>query len=154
MSCVKTRHPHALLVIAALGLAACGPSTPVGNNVVETSPNAEAAPASTPPAKAAQPKPVAKPVGPGDFALRVKILSQDCFGSAGCNVSYRVQVLKAPKAGAYEITYDVGGVQDGPKTGNVTITDGEYDDTFLEDFASVKHKVKSLPVKVTSVEKR
>jgi hypothetical protein len=150
---VKTRHPHLTLAAAALALTACGPSQPVGNNVVSASP---AASTSATASARLTPKPTAPAhrIGPGDFTLAAKILKQDCFASAGCNVTYRVQVLKSPAAGSFEVTYDVQGVEDGPRTGSVTIDDGKYDDAFLEDLAQVKHRVKGLKVVVTSVENR
>lgn len=141
MSGMKTRIPHALFALAALSLAACGPTTPVGNNVVSATPSATTS--------------AAAKVTPADFKLGAKILEQSCFGDAGCNVTWRVQVLKAPLTGSWEVTYDIPGVKDGPKSGTVQIADGRVEDEVLtEDFGQFKRRVKSVPVVVTSIEAR
>jgi hypothetical protein len=68
-----------------------------------------------------------------DFMLTVKILEQECFGSAGCNVRFRVELthLGGPNyedldaAGRYELTYEIEGGED-PYINTLEITGDEY----------------------------
>ncbi|SCG70289.1 hypothetical protein [Micromonospora halophytica] len=51
-----------------------------------------------------------------DFKLAVKVLRKKCFGSAGCNISYRIDVTYTgtglDPAKTYEVTYEVRGGED------------------------------------------
>jgi hypothetical protein len=68
-----------------------------------------------------------------DFMLEVKILEQECFGSAGCLVRFRVELTHLggpnyedldPKA-KYELTYRIDGGED-PYINTLEIQSGEY----------------------------
>lgn len=153
-----TQNAWRLAVVAvgvALLLAGCGPSKPVGaakaNTQVDTSTTTEAVTTTE-----ATTEPAAAPATPADFKLSAKILSQECFGSAGCNLTYRVQVDSGRHDGTYEITYDVivPGSEDGPHTDTLTVTDGQYQEP-TQDFVSTNKRVKSaakIKVRVTAVE--
>lgn len=63
---------------------------------------------------------------PADFSVNVIILRQACFGSAGCNVTYRVDVSyvgsQTPDPSkTYRVTYDLQGGED-PQIGSFEIT--------------------------------
>jgi hypothetical protein len=61
---------------------------------------------------------IAEPTGK-DFRLGIKILEKSCFGSAGCNITYRIEVAyDGPTLDpdrTYEVIYEVRGGDDGPK---------------------------------------
>lgn len=67
---------------------------------------------------------------PSDFTIEVQVLRKKCFGSAGCNVTYRI----APSyvgTGALDpsatwlVTYEVRGVEGGPAVNTFEVTGGE-----------------------------
>lgn len=119
----KIRLPFA---VAALGvgalLLACGldKATPAGTPApsVWTEP---AAPA---------PKPSYHAPAASDFQLEIKILEKSCFGSAGCNITYRVDMVYRgagplnPNV-TYEVTYEIRGAED-PKISTMTVTGDQY----------------------------
>jgi hypothetical protein len=65
-----------------------------------------------------------------DFVLDVVVLEQSCFGSAGCNVTYRIEVGYGfvgqlnPNT-TYEVTYEIHGGED-RKIGTLTVTGDMY----------------------------
>jgi hypothetical protein len=64
-----------------------------------------------------------------DFTLNVVETQRDCFGSAGCNVQYRivptyVGMGSVPK-GSYTLLYAVSGLSDS-KTGNIAVSNGRF----------------------------
>ena len=67
-----------------------------------------------------------------DFTLKVKTLSKECFGSAGCLVEYRVSLGYDDTAGVldpdvtYELTYQVRGGQE-PRIDTIEVTGEKYD---------------------------
>lgn len=75
-----------------------------------------------PPAVAAKPK-------PADFKLVVKALKKQCFGSAGCNVTFRIVVTYNGPAldpsTEYQVTYAVKGGED-PQSNTFTVTGTDY----------------------------
>ena len=69
---------------------------------------------------------------PKDFKIGIKILTKECFGSAGCNITYRIKPEYVgsqafPDSGTTEVTYEVTGGED-------TITN-----TFEIDSAGTAH---------------
>lgn len=119
---MKTRILYPVAAVAAAFLLACsageGKPQPVGDG------NSVATEAAKQPAKTYY-QPVA-----ADFTLPVTILSQDCFGKAGCLIDYRVE-LKFSGAGeldpskTYEITFEVRGL-DNKKIETLTVTGKDY----------------------------
>lgn len=91
-----------------------------------------------------------------DFKLKMKITKKQCFGSAGCNVSIKVDVAYAG-AGEVDdlpsnisITFDVKGAEDGVYTSTIDLEDGRYSpDTTVLSTRSSKSK---LSAKITDIE--
>lgn len=89
------------------------------------------------------------------FKLRVKILSKECFGEAGCNVTYTIRVayegepydMETP----YEITYKITGADD-PIIGTFTMT-GRDASISEEESTGTPSSSATLKAKVTEVEK-
>lgn len=91
---------------------------------------------------------------PKDFKLTVKVLKKQCFGSAGCNVTYRVKVgYDGPELDpdvTYELTYEVRGVEDGPAVNTLELTGDEYE-TDKEEYASTSSESTKLKAVVTDI---
>ncbi|WP_091178192.1 hypothetical protein [Microlunatus flavus] len=91
-----------------------------------------------------------------DFKLGVKTLSKECFGSAGCNVSFRIKPSYVgsqdlPTSGEIEVTYKITGLQD-PVENTFTV-DGEGTITYTkEEDGQTQSKGDKLGAKVTDVE--
>lgn len=84
-----------------------------------------------------------------DFRLKVKTLTKECFGSAGCNITYRVVADWSQSYDPsidYELTYRVTGPEDGAHIGTMTITGDEYSTT-REESASTSSKYTALKVR-------
>jgi hypothetical protein len=65
------------------------------------------------------------PLAPEDIVVEVVVLSQHCFGEAGCNVEFDLDVntVKAIEKGeSYKITYEVTGTDSDPYIDTFTIT--------------------------------
>lgn len=93
---------------------------------------------------------------PADFKGTVKILSKQCFGSAGCNVEYRVELeairtVHPDPDVTYEVTYQVAGDESGTQVGTTTITGDEYEVPWDES-ASTRSNATKLTVEVTEIE--
>jgi hypothetical protein len=62
------------------------------------------------------PKPVYTPPSAADFALTVKVLKKTCFGSAGCNINYNIEVMYTGKptepGQTWDVTYEITGGDD------------------------------------------
>jgi len=120
------------LTVATLTLAGCGvptthtvhnghSSTEVGSTTCTGLPSECGEPAATTTATEALPT-------PQDWTLAVIELSRKCFGSAGCNVEYRiVPAYKGPNLlkGSYMLLYELDGGDD-TQTGNIEVRDGRY----------------------------
>lgn len=91
---------------------------------------------------------------PEDFSLKVKVLKKQCFGSAGCNVTYRVEVgYDGPELDpdvTYELTYEVRGVEDGPAVNTLELTGDAYE-TDKEEHASTSSTSTKLKAVVTDI---
>lgn len=89
-----------------------------------------------------------------EVKLTIKVVDKECFGSAGCNVGYRVRAAWPTRTlnGTYEITYRVVGPEDGAAIGTITVQpDGTY--TGGDEYASVPRSSTKLTVTVTEVER-
>lgn len=66
---------------------------------------------------------------PDDFSVELTVKDRECFGSAGCNVTYRVKpnysALETPEE-TWEITYEVRGIEDGPQIETFTLDGDEF----------------------------
>lgn len=65
-----------------------------------------------------------------EIHLPVKVLSKECFGSAGCNVSVRV-MFEVPdvsklQGADFEVTYSLEGGTDGAVVGTFEVRNGRY----------------------------
>lgn len=89
-----------------------------------------------------------------DFKLTLKQLSKQCFGSAGCNVSYRVLVNYSGPAldpdATYDVLYRVAGGEDGPVDNRLTVNDGQSS-VDEEEMVSTRSSKTKLTVVVTDV---
>lgn len=92
---------------------------------------------------------------PRDFELTVKTLSKQCFGSAGCNLTYRVEVgYDGPPldpSNTYEVVYEVRGGEDGPQINTLTV-EGDQSSVEREESISTSSSGRKLTAVVTSVD--
>jgi hypothetical protein len=93
----------------------------------------------------------------GDFTVTLKVLSKECFGTAGCNITYRAKLSQDLPTGAldpdvtYDLTYVVHGDDSGPQTETMYITGDQYEQP-SEGFASTPSSGTKLTVTVTKIE--
>jgi hypothetical protein len=89
-----------------------------------------------------------------DFKLTAKVLSKKCFGSAGCNLTYRIIISYTgpdlDPSKSYEVLYEVRGGEDGPATNTFTVTGGESS-VDEKEFVSTKKTSSKLTAVVTDV---
>lgn len=145
-------------VFAILGLVAVASQFAGDKDASPTSPDRGStsalsdAPAIAPAPPA--PEPVAYVPKPSDFSLAVKILEKDCFGSAGCLITYRIDVSYGgpalDPATEYEVIYEVSGDEDGPITNTFTVQ-GDSASVDKEEDASTKNSKVKLTAKVIEV---
>jgi hypothetical protein len=101
-----------------------------------------------------EPAPVITPAV-SDFTLKPKITDKQCFGSAGCNVEFKVDLTYGgsplDSATTWLVTYEVTGIEDGPMIGSLELTG----DTFTGDteVVSMKSSKSKMTMKVTEVAK-
>lgn len=125
----------------------------VDDNASTSDPGSVASSATPKPApKASTPsKPVYDEPVPGDILLTTKVLEKACFGSAGCNITFRIEVtlgkLLDPSK-TYEVTYTVTGGED-PYINTFTIT-GDQAQVESEEFVSTDRDLE-LAATVTGV---
>jgi hypothetical protein len=110
----------------------------------------------TPPPPVVPPKPSYVTPTPADFRITLKTLTKQCFGEAGCNVTFRpVLAQELPKgsfdpAVTYDVTYTVTGDESGPQTDTLYVTGDQYQEP-MEGIASTPSSSTSLTVKIESV---
>jgi hypothetical protein len=139
----------------AIGLAAdrgqSAPAADRGKSLVAAS---TATPATTFEPVTVTAEPAKMPPSTGDFAVSVKVLSKHCFGSAGCNITYRIDPsYRGPALDSgetYTITYEVTGVEDGPQINSFTMT-GDQAQYESEELAQTPSSNVKLKAKVTGV---
>lgn len=148
-------------VLLSFGLGLGIGLSAVDESVTADSPVATAEPADDEPA----PKPKSEPAPEpefyeptvADYVLTIKELEKQCFGSAGCNISFRVEVTTLytetvdPNA-TYELTYEVQGGDD-PLLNTLTLTGDQYE-TDESEFIGTASSDAKLTAVVTSVSKR
>lgn len=137
-----------LVLIAVLVLAGCG------NDAPATAQQAGAAATETP-GPTPEPTPEITPTpSPSDYELRVKTLQKECFGSAGCNVSYTIRVTYSgtplPEDATYSVTYKVTGGED--EVINTFEINGDRATVAEEESVSTSSSGAKLRAKVTEVE--
>lgn len=95
---------------------------------------------------------------PADFVVTLTLTEQKCFGSAGCNVNYRVETpayigtAPLPTSGTIEVTYKVLGAED-PIMESFTVSGGQVRWT-EEGYASTQNADVELTAEVTAVNYR
>jgi hypothetical protein len=137
---------------AATGSTAYAPAVPASS----TAP----APAATP-TESASDEPLddqdlGELLGPEDFKVSLKILTKQCFGSAGCNVTFRIKpafvgALDMPSSGTTEVTYKVKGGDD-PLVNTFTIDEDGTAHFDSEESISTPRSSAKLKAVVTDVE--
>lgn len=145
-------------VVLLIGAVSCGALLSTASDPGPMPGQHRAKAATSAPSGTATPEdtPTASKPRKGDFELRVKTLSKDCFGSAGCNVTYRIKVAYTgpsldPDA-TYEVTYKVTGADDGATENTFTIT-GDQAEVQQEEMASTSSSGIELRAHATSVER-
>ena len=142
-------------VIVIIAGIAGGTSQKTGTPTASSNQNAgdvNAAPAYTPP-----PEPSYDVPSASDFQMGLKILEKQCFGSAGCNITYRITVgypgaaLNLDPAEEYELTYEVRGGEDGPVVNTLTLQ-GDSFVTDEQEIVSTSSSKSKLTVHILSVE--
>ena len=130
---------------------AAGPAPTVTVTAPDTGPSPD--PVVTPTNK---PAPPPKAVAPAvkDFKLTVKTLTKQCFGSAGCNVTFRILVTYNGPAldpsKSYEVLYQVRGGEDGPLANKLTV-EGDESTVDDEEMVSTSKSSAKLTAVVTDV---
>jgi hypothetical protein len=114
----------AIIGALAIGLSGC---TPLGNGTLH--------PPSTVTGAAVAPSATEAPdiyPTPTDFRIDIIVTKEDCFGEAGCNITYEVDPnyigttpLKELTKKSYRVLYQVEG-GDSPRMDSFTVTDGTH----------------------------
>ena len=137
-----------------VGSAASDSGDEPGSQTAAT--NRPAATAATTPETTQPPATSAEPTAK-DFRLGVKILEKSCFGSAGCNITYRVEVAydgpTLDPGRTYEVLYEVRGGDDGPQINTLTV-DGDQSSVDSEETISTGSASRKLTAVATSVDLR
>jgi len=152
----------ALLVVAGIagGLASSGKKTAAPTHTTSSAPSTTTAAASVPAPPILETSDTAPAyVTPkkGDFEVTLKILSKECFGDAGCNLTYRAKLSQSLPTGAldpditYDLTYVVHGDESGPQTETMYITGDQYEQP-SEGLAQTPSSGTRLTVTVTKIE--
>lgn len=151
-------HPLAIATVAlVVGLVLGGGATAAflapRSDDQQARPAAATSPAATRAAAAEPVKPTYYQPVKTDFGLSVKILKKSCFGSAGCNVNYRIElkslgtfVLDPTKD--YELVYEIHGGEEA-QINTLTITGENYR---VDDEESIQTKSSKSELTVTVVE--
>lgn len=93
----------------------------------------------------------------GDFSLKVRKTSEECFGSGvGCLVEFKVVPEYTGEADLdtinADVTYQVSGLEEGPQTNTITFDSGKYDVYETENSGDTTSRGVKLTAKVTRVE--
>lgn len=100
-------------------------------------------------------RPAAARPAASQFRLTPKITEKQCFGSAGCNVTLKVQVgyhgAPLSEDDTWEVTYEISGDESGPIIGSFETTGTTYD--VRTEMLSTKSSKTKIAIKVTDVEK-
>lgn len=147
----------AALLAALLLLAGCskGGSPSAGAKPTATVTVTETADPAEEPTPEEDPTPVATVTPkPRLFQIGTKIREKECFGSAGCNITYQIDPQYVGPItdldGSWDITYKVIGGEDGPVINTFQIDDRQasFDQ---EEYLSTHSKSTKLKVVATSV---
>lgn len=145
----------ALAVVLGAFVLACGGAPSGGERAVKTA-EAGAPGAAQPAATTAAGKAYTTPQAT-DFTIKLNELSRQCFGSAGCNVEFSVELTRVNQAAELDptktwvIVYRVDGSED-EYTNKIRVTGGTYDRDESEMVQVKSQKQKLTPVIVSIVE--
>lgn len=106
------------------------------------------------PAPSSSPSPSYQPEK-ADWRVGIKILKKECFGSAGCNITFRINPSYVgdqplPDSGTIEVTYRVSGDEDGPQINTFTVEDRQASYDAEEDLSTPSSATK-VRARVTEV---
>jgi len=167
----KKRHPLRALIriiaFAAAVLFTVGVAVAIVAAVVDSggkapthatssAPTTSAAPVVQPPV-VEEPSPIYITPTTADFAIKLKILTKECFDSAGCVITYRPQLVENFDAGStdpsvtYDVSYTVSGGQDGPIDDTLYATGDQYTEP-MDGTAQTANSGVKLTARVTAVE--
>lgn len=151
---IRTATSFALLALGTVALNGC--SAPAGDDRVKLATPSSAAPAATTSAAAQPVAPIVLPKVPtaSAYQIKIKTLSKQCFGSAGCNVSARLTVeIVGTEAltRAAELSVRVTGGMDGAQVETITV-DGEGNYSAPEILVQTPNQGAKLRAKITDVE--
>ncbi|WP_300680788.1 hypothetical protein [Nocardioides sp.] len=138
------------LLAPLLLLAACGGASPSAAPTATVTVTVTASPEEAATSDAADTQTDGLYLRPEDFTLKVKITDKQCFGSAGCSISYKVTPVYHGDVSlidgmAYDITYSVSGDESGKQIGTISVGD---DGSFSQEEETMT--TKSSSVKVTA----
>ena len=138
----------------AVSLTACSTTVTPQHAASSSKPPAPAAPVVV---ETSDPAPVYLTPRKSDFTVKLKTLSKECFGSAGCVISYRPQLVENFEDGAtdpavtYDVSFTVTGGQDGPVSDTIYATGDQYEQP-MDGTAQTATSAAKLTAKVTAVE--
>jgi hypothetical protein len=96
-----------------------------------------------------------------DWKIKIKVLSKECFGSAGCSVTFRIDpqfvgdAWSYPDTGTLEVTYEITGGDDGAATNTFEVDLSTKKASFTEqESASIEDSDDKLKAKITDVSLR
>jgi hypothetical protein len=143
-----------LLVGLAIGAAGSTADSPRAGTPERTVTITQPAPSATPAATTKYTSPAYSMPKAKDFRLTVVVREKQCFGSAGCNITYRVDAVWSPMfdpSVTYDVTYEVRGGEDGPVVNTMTVTGDKYQRDG-EEMVSTSSKNTKLTAAATRVE--
>lgn len=138
--------------VACLTLAGCTAST-TGHPSLVRAPTTQSAPTTV--AVTSDAAHYTNPL-PLDFTVTIKVLSKQCFGQAGCDLTYRPELSTSLPSSVinpsitYDVTYEVDGSSDGPQTDTMEVTGGQYRSAGVQ-VAQTDSAAVVLTARVTSV---
>lgn len=105
-----------------------------------------------------EPTPTAASISKDDFQVKLKVTSQQCFGSAGCTVTVKPRLAydhdTAPSEGAVDITYRILGDESGPitETLSLDLSTGRFygSETLMSTTTAATPSVKIVDVELQS----
>lgn len=155
---MNTRKIGTIVLAATAALVALGCGAGPGKEVSSKDPVVSNGSSTAPKNGTSSPPKLAyPPLTPKDITLKVKILEKKCFGSAGCNVEFRISSFEVtpgkldPEA-TYEVTYTYKGLSD-PVENRFTLSGDGTGSVDESEYGQTKSKTSKVTAVVTSVEK-
>jgi hypothetical protein len=140
-----------IVILAAFLAAGCGAVTDAqtGSDVAN---NVSGTPCEMP---CGTPSATGVSLSPNDFTLKVRILQKECFGSAGCNITFQIKVAEYGGPDdlgeqRFRVVYEVRGGEDGPQTNNL-IFEGDSYSYDEEEMIQTSSSSRRLTAKVVEV---